>query len=483
MSRTLKSILWSTAGSWGQQFVAFATTLVLARLLDPSDFGVITTAMLAILVIQRLLIETIGHAVVRWPEFTPQVANTAFWTAVIIASVLAACLFFLAPLLAGLLREPALTGVLKQLSILPVLDGLSTVQTAKLKREMRHKILAMRTFVGSIAGMIVGTTMAFLDFGVTSLVMQQLTMSFVSVITLWSASGWRPALSADRGVAVRMFQFSYPLIGSSLLYVVANRLDVVALTTTMGSAPTGLYALAKRISRLLTDLIVTGTNTVSLSTFASSQHSPSLMQENLTKYLLFSSFLFMPAFCGLSIVSDDLIVSLLGEKWRGAAPALAILAVAGLFQSITLIVTNALLAAGATGSILSNNAATAALLAISLLFGCHYGVAGVAAAFAAPTVMATALAFYQLKRRLDVQISALLRALAPSAAGTTSMLVCVFAVQFFSGLPASPQRLALCVTVGLLTYVLHNMFLNRGDFKIVTDATLTALKGVRKRAK
>lgn len=483
MNRTLKSIFWSTAGSWGQQFVAFATTLVLARLLDPAAFGVITTAMLAILVIQRLLIETIGHAVVRWPEFTPQVANTAFWTSVVTATVLAACLFFLAPLLSTLMREPALTSVLQQLSILPILDGLSTVQSAKLKREMRHKILAMRTFVGSMAGMAVGVTMAFLGFGVTSLVMQQLAMSLVSVVTLWSASGWRPAFSADRQIAGRIFQFSYPLIGSSLLYVVANRLDVMALTTTMGSAPTGLYALAKRISRLLTDLIVTGTNTVSLSTFAASQHSPKLMQENLTKYLLFSSILFVPAFCGLSIVSDDLIISLLGEKWRAAAPALAILAIAGLFQSVTLIVTNALLAAGATGSILSNNAATAALLAISLLLGCRYGIAGVAAAFAAPAVMATMLAFYQLKRRLGIEISALVRALAPSVAGTATMLVCVFAVQFFSRLPASPLRLALCVMAGLLAYALHNVFLNRGNFRIVTGAAITALKDARKRAK
>ena len=192
--KSVTSVLWSAAQKWGSRLIGVFVFFLLARLLTPEAIGLSALAMAFIYFAQAVVAQGFVEAIVQREDLEPDHLHTAFWAnagAGIVISVLAVAL---APWIASLANTPALAPVLRWLTVSFLLSALCSVPTAILQRDFAYKVLAVRYLVGIVLGGIVGVVMAFMGYGVWSLVAQELVYRTSSTISLWAQLPWRPKL-------------------------------------------------------------------------------------------------------------------------------------------------------------------------------------------------------------------------------------------------------------------------------------------------
>jgi O-antigen/teichoic acid export membrane protein len=367
---SLRSTIWATIGSGAQNLLGLATLIVLARLLDPTAFGLIAIAMIFIVLSQRILLETVTYAVVQQntASYTEEFLNTAHVFSLFIGAILAITLFIAAIPISEGLGVPSLSNVLRTLAILPLIEAMSSVQVGVLRRQGKFKTLTIRTLGANIVAGAIGIYLAHLHLGVWALVSQQISLSLLSFLGLWSTSTWTLRLKCTKLELLRILKFSSTMSWNAVLFVLLNRMDIIAIALISGTGQTGLYNLAKRILRIVADVVVSGAATVSFSSFAATQDQPLKQRTDLLLRLKLIAIVAFPSFCGLSLISSELIPAVLGDQWSNATPILQILCIFGMIQAVQTIASNFLIAINRRPALLRSNAVGILLLACLLFF-------------------------------------------------------------------------------------------------------------------
>ena len=373
--------LWATIGSWFQQGFGVLTLLVVARYVDPAAFGVIATVMLLVLLAQRVLLEAISYCVVRAEADSSEIRDALFWIGLLFSVLFAAGLFYGADLAADWFGDTRMADALRALSLIPVLDALGAVQVGVLRREMRFRDLAMRTLWAGLLSSIVGIVLAVAGAGIWSLVAQQLILSLGGTWALWRSVPWRPGWSQGWTHVRAGLRFGLPMTGNAVLFVLANRVDILFLSAAAGVSASGIYSLAKRLARLASDLLVNGAAGVALSEFSRLQGDASALAAAIERRMSYIALLSFPVFALLAAASDDLIACTLGAQWQGAGPVVTILCGYGAMQAIQVVAGHVLVARGKSIWLTGVNGAALALLCAMMLAGLANGVVGVAWAF------------------------------------------------------------------------------------------------------
>ena len=223
--KVVKGVFWSGAQTWGARAVSFVVFALLSRLLTPQTFGVVALASLFITFIQTFQDQGFGTAIVQRAELQRSHLDTAFWTNMIFGVTMTLVSIGASGLIAGLFDEPDLAEIVRWLSPVFIFAGLSGVQQAILKRELAFKKLALREILAIVAGGIVGVVLAFLGFGVWSLVAQTLTKRLVGVVVLWGVSDWRPSFRFSKKHFTELFSFGLNIIGTNVLNFLNGHAD------------------------------------------------------------------------------------------------------------------------------------------------------------------------------------------------------------------------------------------------------------------
>lgn len=384
MSEILKNTAWATLGNWGQQVFSFVTMIIVARLLDPAAFGMIAIALLFVFLLQRMILESVSFCIIRIEQqkLTPSFMNTAFFVSTVGAFCLSLILILSAAPLARFFGEPSLTNIIMVLSVIPLLDGLGAVQSGLMRRQMQYKALAGRTILANFLAGILGITLAFNGLGVWALVAQQIMSSLCMLLVVWIACSWKPGRQVTRVDLKELFRFCFPMLGNSMLFVIANRLDVFFLASLGGgSAAAGIYSVAKRIVRTVTDVFITGVMHVGLSQLANSQSQHSKLAGVFSKQLSIVPFIVFPLFLGIGLVAPYLVPLFLGEKWLSAVDVVRILCVYGLAQTIIQIASNLLIALGQSRQLFVYNLIGTFVVTGLLIWMAPWGPEGAALAF------------------------------------------------------------------------------------------------------
>lgn len=397
MSEVLKNTAWATLGNWGQQIFAFVTMIIVARLLNPAAFGMIAIAMLFVFLLQRMILESVSFCIIRIEKhkLTPSFMDTAFCASTLGALLLAVMLMLIAAPLARFFGEPGLSQIMLVLSIIPLLDGLGAVQSGLLRRQMQYKTLAKRTILANFLGGLLGIALAFSGAEVWALVAQQIMSSFCMMLVVWCASSWRPGLQVSRYDLMEMARFCFPMLGNSMLFVVANRLDVFFLASLGGgSAAAGIYSVAKRIVRTVTDVFITGVMHVGLSQLSNSQDEHNKLAAIFERQMSIVPFIVFPLFLGIGLVAHYLVPLFLGDKWLSAVDVVQVLCVYGLAQTVIQISTNLLIARGQSRQLFAYNLLGTLLVTGLLIWMAPWGPKGAALAFVAQAFLTLPLLIF-----------------------------------------------------------------------------------------
>jgi O-antigen/teichoic acid export membrane protein len=453
--KIVQGIAWTGAANWGCQLLGFAVYAGLARLLNPSTFGLVAIAGVYVAFIQVLVTQGFGVAIIQRSQIDREHLDSAFWIAVATAALFCGLSLLFAGQIARIFHEPGVSRVIAWLSLSILFYALSSVPTAILTRELDFRSLAIRSLLSTVVAGVVGLAMAFAGWGVWSLVGQQLVNAILGCFCLWWAVSWRPSFLVSRRHLQDLYGFSLSVAGNDVLWFFSQKSDQTLVGYRFGSVGLGPYSLSSRLVSLLHDGIISPLQLVAFPAFSQLQAEPLQFERALHKFCEMCSFVSFPVFAGIIAIAPDLVPWLFGSKWAAAIPILQILAVYGALRSALSFVHPLMLSKGRAGLYLLTNVILSCLTLAGCLVAARWNSRGIAISIIITMLIYTVVLLVIAQKLLQIKIGPLLRTFRFPALSSLFMLTVVDVLRrFSSAIFPPPATVLLCVLAGVVAYIL-----------------------------
>lgn len=355
--RAIAGLGWRMMQSVSAQLVNFILQLILARLLLPADYGIVSMAAVFITVANVFVQTGFTAAVIQRETLTEQETASAFLGGMLLSVVLFAALFFCAPAISRFYREPVLVAVLRVQAInLPVL-ALCSVHLALLTRELQYKKSFLASLVGYVVNGIVGIAMALLGYGVWALVVSALAGNAVNCAVIWIVTRWFPRERPTLAAARRVLSFSSKILAANLLNTLYNNMYNLIIGKAYNAATLGYYSKGFQFPTVIMNNVDGVLNNVLFTTLSRAQSDEARSKHIMRLSQRLSLFLTAPLMAGLFAVAEPLVAVLLTARWLPAVPFLRVVCVICLFWPLSA-KTQALNARGKSGVTLTFNLLT-----------------------------------------------------------------------------------------------------------------------------
>jgi O-antigen/teichoic acid export membrane protein len=317
-----RSFLYKLAESVGTQGISFIVGIVLARLLSPADFGLLTLLTVFINLSRVFVQSGLNTALVQRLTVDETDLSSVFYLSLGIAGGCYALLYFGAPLVADFYRLPELTPLMRVLALTLLPGALSTVQQAVVARQMAFRRLMLGSIVANVLSGAVGVGMAYAGMGAWALVGQQLSNQVILCVVLLFLVDWRPRLLYSWQRVKGLLGFGWKLLVSSLIETLYNNLRSLVIGKRYASDVVGQYNRGKLFPELVMNNVNGSIQSVMLPVFASEQENRERLKAMMRRTIMVSSYLVFPMMAGLALVARPLVLLLLTEKWLPCVPFL-----------------------------------------------------------------------------------------------------------------------------------------------------------------
>ena len=372
-----------TVGSQGVSFVlGLGSTMVLARLLVPDDFGLI--AMVGVVVGFAGMFKDAGlsMATVQQKEVNHQQVSTLFWFNVALSAMLGLVLGASAPAVAWFFGSSELTYVTLVLAGTFLLGGLTIQHQALLRRRMRFGVLAGIGILSKVAGIVTGIVTAWLGWGYWALVAMSLAGLLVGLIGTWIACPWMPGLPVKGAGVRRMLKFGGNLTGFNLVNYFARNADNLLIGKFLGAGPLGIYSKAYHLLMFPLQQLNTPMAAVAIPALSRLNDQPERYRRYYTRALSLILIVALPLIALLAVFSDHVILVILGPGWQQASTVFLFLAIAAFVQSSANTMGWLFVSQGRTSEMLRWGVFGSTISVCSFVIGLHWGIVGVAASYA-----------------------------------------------------------------------------------------------------
>lgn len=443
----------------GRQLVQLLTIVVLARFLEPSDFGVVALALVVTGFMTAVRDVGLGAAIVRHQAPTQQFLSTVFWVANLVAASFSVLLILFAQTVAAVLDEAGVADLLRVLAIGFVAGGLGTVHQAMLERRMQFSLLARVELGAVLVGSVVAFTAAWAGAGAMSLALQALATAWVGAVGLWVALAWRPSWTIALGELPSLLAFGLPLAASNALNYLVRSADYLVIGVVLGSEQLGYYTLAYRLALAPLQIVTAALSRVLLPIYSSARGDLERMRATYLNSTAYVSFFGLPLALGTSALASLLIEVVFGEQWRPAGAVLGVLGIVAAGQIVGTTVGPLYLAMGRSGLFLAYGLVSSVLFVGSFLIGVQFGILGVAVAY---TVASLVLFLPSVIVPLSLVSLSIVDLAAPVARSLLCAAIMAVVVGVTTqGLPVGPVVLLFAVAEGVAVYAASSFVLNR----------------------
>jgi len=454
-------IAWTGMAKWSIQLLSWATTLILARLLTPDDFGLVALAQVYVGLVALINEMGLGSAVVTFRDLSREhlaQINT-------LALLLGLCGFAVSCAMAvplGLFFDsPHLVPVIMVMSTSFVISSLKTVPMGLLQRSFDFKTLAL--VEAGQAGILALTqaTLAFMGLGYWSLVLGEILALVLA--TAYVASRRFPGFARPRFAELRhITTFTFHLLVTRVAWYMYSDADFIIVGKVLGQAALGIYKVAWVLSTSPVQKVSELVTRVTPSVFSAVQKDMPALRRYVLRLTEALSIAVFPLATGLCLVADDFVKVTLGEKWVGAITPLRILGFYVSFRTINTILPQILTVIGETKFGMRNGVYALVLMPTAFLIGSHWGMAGVACGWLIAYPLVALPMYVVLFRRIDLHWKEYLGAVWPALSSALVMAVAVLAVRTW--LPPSWGEIARLVpqaSIGAAVYIGFIMLFHR----------------------
>jgi O-antigen/teichoic acid export membrane protein len=455
-ARIAKGAVWMVAFKFLDRGIGLLSTLILARMLVPADFGLVAMSMILIAAMQLLVSFSFDVQLIQNPKAGPEHFNTAWTFNVIFATVCGIALAGLAIPAAHYYNEPRLENILYVLALGFAIQGFSNIGTVKFQREMRFDKEFRFLLSKRLATLVVTIPLAITLRNYWALVLGTLAGTILSVIQSYVVSTYRPRLSL--AARAEMFNASKWLVVNNVIQFVNNRSAQFIIAHYTTPAALGVHAIATEIATMPTTELVAPINRAAFPGYSKAAHDLDLLRDSFLKVISSIALFSIPAGVGIFAVADVLVPAALGWQWLAAIPLIQILAVHGVIKAVQTNITYIYLALNRPRLItLVWSAQAVVMVALLIPAVQHYGVIGAAYAYLTTAIVMIPVNQSMVARCLGLGWTSFCRQLVRPLLAALVMAGAVLAVKSQLVLQHGATfeyvlALLLCVAVGALTY-------------------------------
>ena len=475
--RVRSGLGWSLASTVGNRLWSIVSNIILARILVPDDYGVFAIAFLVLTLLQSVNECGVTVAVIRWAGDPTPILGTAMVIAMGGSAILFSACFLGAATFAEAVHSPSAAPILRVLTLGILLDGMSSIPSALLARQMRQKRRALIDGIALVVASVMSVVLATQGFGAWSLAWGTLAGNAVATALLWSASPTRPRPAWDTGHARVLLRTGLPIAGASLMVLAMLNVDYVTVSRLLGTRPLGFYVLAFNISSWLPSLISASVRKVSIPAFS----QVDLDDEQRRRIFLQSlrAIITAAALIGLlvSALSSPIVRIMYGTKWESSIAPLRWLAVLGVIRVTLDFCYDYLIAHGASRAVLLSQAVWLAVLIPAIRIGAQVGgLTGVGIAHVTVGICIAIPAFFLALGTTGVQPKKVLNAVRLPAAATLCAVGVGVAFNAFIG-SRSPWMFG-GILLAIVVYFI--IAVQPAEARLMARRLHNALKGTRR---
>lgn len=320
MNSISKGFFWKLMERFGVQGIQFMLQVVLARLLDPEHYGVLSL-MVIFTTLANVFIQTgFNTALIQNKDVTEEDYSSVFWVSLGIAAVMYGVIYISAPAIAAFYAMPAIIQPLRVLAIMLFPGALNSVQLAKISRELDFKKVFFSNIGGILVAGIAGIVIAYMGGGLWALVAQTLLNVVVACAVMLSTVKWRPGLVCNLKRVAVLFRFGWKLLVSSLLDTLYTDLSSLVIGKKYDSGTLGYYNRGKQFPQFIITAINSTVQSVMLPAMAAYQDDRKKVKEMMRISMTMSAYIIFPMMAGLAAVASPLVELLLTDKWLPCVP-------------------------------------------------------------------------------------------------------------------------------------------------------------------
>lgn len=415
------------------QFSRLAVSVVLARLLTPSDFGVVAAAMVVSVVVWQLTDLGTSAVIIQRDAIDDALVSSLFHFNVVLGAALSAATVVAAGELAGAMGQPAAAPAIRVLALVSLVGALGNMHYALLRRKMEFGRLAWINIANAVVSGVIGIGLALAGAGIWALVVGTIAGTAVAVAGQWRFVAWRPTATFDVHRLREVARFSIECFGSSTLATTFMQLDKVIISRMLGGAPLGVYTVAQRTVTSPVNTISEAVSNVSFSAFAREQKRADVLRSGVTRAVGVVALVVLPSMVGLAVLADTAVAVVYGPRWVDAVPVVQVLALVAAVQALARVTDAVMLAMGRSDWLyrwaLGYCVAGAAAMAVSA----RWGLLGVSLGLAAVVAVLTPFQMRMALSLIDLPLRTYLRSLVPQVLVTSVMGVAAWGAAYGVG--------------------------------------------------
>lgn len=329
--KTITGVVWSAVQKFGSTALSFVSTVVLARLLTPEDYGCIGMLSIFLAVATTFIDSGFGSALIQKQRPTREDYSTIFYWNLGLSLVLYTILFLSAPAIAGFYGLPLLSSVLRVQGVVLIINATRIVQTNQLRKQLRFKKIASVDLSVSALSLIVTIYLAWEGLGVWALVVQQLMVSFLTTSIYWITGHWTPLLSFSKRSFKELLGFGSFILLSNLINTICNNIQGLLIGRFYNPATMGYYSKAKNTEELSSTFISNIIEQVSYPVLSEAQNDKAYMIRMLKKFIGVLAYVTFPIMLLLMLLAKPIFILLYSDRWLPSVPYFQILCLAGIF--------------------------------------------------------------------------------------------------------------------------------------------------------
>ncbi|MBI4682546.1 MAG: MOP flippase family protein [Nitrospirae bacterium] len=333
-SKALKGTKWIFLSSITSNIFQFLSTIVLARLLAPSDFGLIAYAMIIISIVSLFQDLGLKQALIQRRDNVTDAANTVFITTILLGLFWYTGTYFSAPYIASFFGNQQITSILRITALSFVITPFGFVQGTMLTKELYFKKVSFLNLISSVIPGILSILLAVSGFGIWSLVYGFLAGTVLNVLASWLIVSWKPEVEFNLHIARKLFKFGRAASAESLLSWMVNTFDDLLVGKWLGSSALGIYRVGFNIAVAPAMQISNPLIGIAFPAFSKMQNNIEEMKKVFLKCIKMISLITFPLGAGIAATSALFIPVLFSDKWAPSIPVIQYISIYGIIMSI-----------------------------------------------------------------------------------------------------------------------------------------------------
>lgn len=344
--KVFSNFIWRFAERCGAQLVTFIVSIVLARILTPSDYGTIALVTVFTTILQVFIDSGLSTALIQKKDADDLDFSSVFYFNFVICIILYLIMFVSAPFIADFYKDSSLVSIVRVISLTLIISGVKGVQQSYVSRHMLFKRFFFSTLGGTIFSAVLGIIMAYAGFGVWAIVFQQLSNNAIDTLILWITVKWRPIKKFSWSRLKNLLSFGWKMLASSFLDTVYNNLRNMIIGKLYTSADLAFYNQGDKFPKLIVTNINTSIDSVLLPTMSNEQDNHVRVKDMTRRAIKISTYIMAPLMIGLAFCAKPIVQIVLTDKWLPCVPYLQIFCISYLFWPIHTANLNAIKAMG-----------------------------------------------------------------------------------------------------------------------------------------